>query len=128
MRTKLQEKLANIAQAVFIETSWEHDTDSRWDDPLNRDWTKGEDEENWQAWQCEVCALTVYKGRLLEGFGYIGGFWMEVGKDPDPEMYGYEKQKTAEALSELLDQLKGAEDSSSEFLRYQLNNAIAACR
>jgi len=127
MKSELQKKLALVAPAVHIETIWEHDPDERWSDPLNKDWTEGEDPDDWQAWQSEVRATAIHQGELLTGSGYLGGTWEKFGDNPyktNPEISGYESQKTEEALGELLDQLKGNDDSLSAFLLKQINDAI----
>jgi hypothetical protein len=100
MQSPLQKKLAEIAPNIAIETIWDHDPYMPWDieDPsLNPD--------DFMAWQVEVRASAIHKGQMVSESAYLGGCWEEVGKAPkdfDPEINGYERQMTIEALHELL--------------------------
>ena len=103
MKTK-SEILALLAQAtpsIAIETVWEHDEDERWDDPINADWTKDEDPDDWQCWKSEVRAMIIIDGKLTVGSAYLGGTWERYGDNPNPDISGYFRQMCAEALEDL---------------------------
>jgi len=125
MKTPLQQKLTRIAPSVAIETVWEHDLDERWNDPTNADWTRGENRDDWQAWQSEVRAAAIHQGRILDGHAYLGGTWEKFGDNPaesNPNISGYENQMTQEALKDLAAQLPEKQD-----LQYQIARAIKEC-
>jgi hypothetical protein len=105
MKTKLQMHLAAIAPSISIETIWSHDDSESFADPINKDWTKGEDEDDWQCWQSEIRASVIVNGEVVTGSAYMGGTWEKYGDDPhvsNPEISGYEDQMTVEALEELI--------------------------
>lgn len=96
--------LAQVAPSIAIETVWQHDDDERWDDPINADWTKDEDPDDWQCWQSEVRATIIIDGKLVTGSAYLGGTWERYGDNPEssnPEISGYFPQMCVEALESL---------------------------
>lgn len=109
MQSPLQKQLATIAPNIAIETIWERDEYMTWDiedDSLNPD--------DFQAWQVEVRASAIINGEMVSESAYLGGCWQKVGKLPsdfDPEIDGYERQMTMEALEELLGFVIGARDT-----------------
>ena len=117
---------ATTAPSLLITVTWEHDPDDRWDDPLNADWTKGEDPSDWQAWQTTVTAAVVVSGRLVAGHDYLGGTWEKFGDDPrqtNPHISGYLPQMVEAALKELQAHLPVGWP-----LRPQITAALAAPR
>lgn len=104
MKTPLQQRLALVAPSIDIKTSWIHDEDEEWGDPLNRDWTKGEEPDDWQAWRTEVTATVIVAGTIRTGIAHLGGTWERADDKPwesNPDISGYEPQKIDEALGEL---------------------------
>ena len=102
-KTELQKALAKIAPHIAIRTIWEHDQDSG---PISKEcdgFTPDQDDE-WQAWQSNVQAVAIVDGGQIEGNAYLGGTFEKFGDVPEesnPEISGYENQKTVEALEEL---------------------------
>lgn len=124
MQTELQKTIAKIAPNISIKTIWEDDPDawSEW-----RELSKpgncfdGEDRDNWQPWQSEIRAACICEGREITGSAYLGGTWERAGDNPaisNPEISGYERQMTEEALRELGEQI------TNEMLSTQIINSI----
>jgi hypothetical protein len=107
MKTNLQTKLATIAPSICIGTLWSIDDDaaSEWRDlsqPGNC--FDGEKSEDWKCWQSEVRATAVNCGEAITGNAYLGGTWEKAGDNPaisNPDISGYEKDLTIEALQSL---------------------------
>lgn len=93
-------ELAKVAPSIAIETTWEKDTDARWDmDPSCGD------PDDFTAWQSEVRASAIVNGQLVSGSAYLGGTWIKYGESPakvNPEISGYLPQMIDEALQDLL--------------------------
>lgn len=107
MKTELQKQLAQVAPYIAISTFWEHDNDCG---PISKDCDgyTAEDDEDWQAWNSNICAKAVVNGDEIEGNAYMGGTWEKVGDLPEvsnPDISGYEAQMTVEALVELGQQI-----------------------
>jgi len=99
MKTELQKRLSILMPSVAIETIWEPDPDAQWD--VDSATLKRSD---FRAWQSEVRATAVVNGELVSGSAYLGGTWEKLGTHPaesNPEISGYELQKTDEAIREL---------------------------
>jgi hypothetical protein len=123
MKTALQKKLATVAPSISISTIWEHDPDCR---DIRQDVCDMEDEnpDDWQAWQSEVKAVAIHAGEEVEASAYLGGTWEKATDHPEtsnPNISGYEKGMTAEALTDLAKQIP--EDSP---LQAEISAAIAA--
>lgn len=109
MRTELQKALSKIAPSVCIQTIWEHDPD-HFDIRKDCDGFDDEDPDDWQAWQSEVRASAIADGEEISGSAYLGGTWEKAEDNPEesnPEISGYERQMTEEALRELGQQTTG---------------------
>lgn len=107
MQTALQKQLAKIAPHIAIRTIWEHDHD-HFDIRKDCDGFDDENPEDWQAWQSEIRATAICDGEEVTGFAYLGGTWEKAGDDPassNPDISGYERQMTEEALRELGEQI-----------------------
>jgi hypothetical protein len=104
MKTALQKHLAQFAPSVSIVTIWEHDPDLH-DIRQDCDGFDDENPEDWQAWQSEIRATAICEGEEITGSAYLGGTWEKAEDSPaesNPDISGYERQMTAEALTELL--------------------------
>lgn len=132
MQTELQKTLAKIAPNIFIQTIWDDDPDawSEWRE-LSKPGNcfEGESREDWQSWQSEIRAACICDGRKITGSAYLGGTWEKAGDNPalsNPEISGYERQMTEEALEELLNEMPiiGI-DGNAAPLRAQIDKAIA---
>lgn len=125
MKTKLQQELARIAPYIAISTTWSHDEDCG---PISKEccgFDESEDDE-WQAWNSNICCTAIVEGREFEGNAYLGGTWEKAGDDPsvsNPDISGYEAQMTVEALEEL-----AAVASEDELITGQIEAAIAHCK
>jgi hypothetical protein len=107
MKTALQTALARIAPSISIVTLWEHDPDGQ------REWRElarpggcfaDEEPEDWTCWQSEIQASAVSGGDLVTASAYLGGTWQEAGGNPaesNPDISGYERQMTVDALRDL---------------------------
>ena len=123
MKTELQNRLALVAPSISIETIWEEDDDCG---PISEecDGFSPEEDDDWQAWQSEVRATAIIAGDELSGSSYLGGTFEKYGDNPaesNPEISGYERQNTGEALEELAKQIP---DGHS--LHAEIQAAIAA--
>lgn len=128
MKTAIQKQLAKIAPNISIQTIWEHDPDHH-DIRDDCDGFDVENPEDWQAWQSEIRAVCICEGREITGSAHLGGTWEKAGDNPavsNPEISGYERQMTEEALNELLEAMPiiGFNGSASP-LRDQIDKAIA---
>lgn len=124
MKTELQKALSKIAPSICIQTLWEHDHDHS-DIRKDCDGFDDENPDDWQAWQSEVRASAIGDGEEISGSAYLGGTWERAGDIPEesnPEISGYERQMTAEALEELSKVLP----SGSYPLQEQIKTAIYA--
>ena len=120
MQTALQKQLSKIAPYIAIRTIWKHDTD-HFDIRKDCDGFDDENPEDWQAWQSEIRATAICDGREVTGSAYLGGTWEKAGDNPalsNPEISGYERQMTEEALRELGEQI------TEEILSNQIINAL----
>ena len=93
-----------IAPNIVVETIWEHDDEADWGSEYSRDWQKEEDRDDWQCWQSEVRATIIANGELITGSAYLGSTWEKFGDDPresNPDISGYERQMTWEAIHDL---------------------------
>lgn len=128
MQTELQKTLAKIAPNIFIQTIWDHDPDHH-DIREDCDGFDDENPEDWQAWQSEIRAACICEGREITGSTYLGGTWEKAGDNPalsNPEISGYERQMTEEALKELLNEMPIVGiDGNATPLRAQIDKAIA---
>ena len=109
MKTELQKRLALVAPSISIVTRWEHDPDSG---PVSKecDGFTAEEDDDWQAWQSEICATAILESEEISGSAYLGGTFEKAGDSPaesNPEISGYENQMTAEALRGLRGALGG---------------------
>jgi len=124
MKTKLQQELARIAPYIAISTTWSHDEDCG---PISKEccgFDESEDDE-WQAWNSNICCTAIVEGREFEGNAYLGGIWEKAGDDPsvsNPDISGYEAQMTAEALEELRSK------TEDETIQKQADAAIEMCK
>lgn len=131
MKTELQKDLAKIAPSISIKTIWEHDPDS-WSE-----WRKlsqpgncfeNEDRDDWQPWQSEIRAACICDGEEITGSAYLGGTWEKFGDEPaisNPEISGYERQMTEEALRELLEAMPIiGHNGTAKSQREQIESAI----
>jgi hypothetical protein len=121
MKTPLQKELAGICPSISIVTIWEHDPDcEREFKQLSRnpgDCFCGEDRDDWQPWQSEVCATAIIAAEQVTGSAYLGGTWEKYGDNPsesNPDISGYEPQMTVEALEELASQVAANPQLSAE--------------
>ena len=124
MKTELQKALSKIAPSVCIQTIWEHDPDL-FDIRQNCDGFDDEDPDDWQAWQSEVRASAIADGEEVSGSAYLGGTWEkaeDIPEESNPEISGYERQMTVEALEELSKALP----SDSYALQEQIKTALFA--
>lgn len=124
MQTELQKDLAKIAPNISIRTIWEEDPDSwsEWRD-LSKPGNcfENESRDDWQPWQSEIRATAICDGREISGSAYLGSTWEKAGDNPavsNPEISGYERQMTEEALREL------GEQFTDEMLSTQIINAL----
>lgn len=137
--TLLLERLAAVAPQIAIETIWQYDHDEPWEG----DWTKGEDQADWQCWQSEVRASAICAGQLIEGSAHLGGTWEKYGDCPsrtNPDISGYLPQMIDEALDELKLQCPKAGNTSRQITkaisllktemreRYEAQRKEMACR
>jgi len=117
MQSPLQKQLATIAPNIAIETIWERDEYMEWDvedDSL--------DPNDFEAWSAEVRASAIINGKIVIGYSLLGGIWQDRYKKTtvfDPEIDGYERQMTMEALEELLGKIIGARD-----IEYPIGDAL----
>ena len=124
MKTELQKALSKIAPSVCIQTIWNHDPDL-YDIRQDCDGFDDEDPDDWQAWQSEVRASAIADGEEISGSAYLGGTWEKAEDNPEesnPEISGYERQMTVEALEELSKALP----SDSYALQEQIKTALFA--
>lgn len=109
----LLEKLAQVAPSISIETIWSHD-----DEPFEGDWTKGEDQDDWQCWRSEVKASAIVGGKLICESEHLGGTWEKYASHPaksNPDISGYFPQMACEAICNL-GKLSESEKIQSEAL------------
>ena len=106
MRTTLQKELAQIAPNICIKTVWCHDISMHPDIRKDCDGFDDENPDDWQCWQSEVIASTIQCGLEVQGNACMGGTWHRVEDSPwiiNPDISGYERDMTLEALTELSD-------------------------
>ena len=123
MKTELQKALSKIAPHVYIRTIWEYDCDMI-DIRKHCCGMDDEDPSDWQAWQSNVQAVAIIEGEEIEGNAYLGGTWekaSDVPEESNPEISGYERQMTVEALRELGEQI------TEPIIASQIINAIRHC-
>ena len=130
MKTALQKHLATIAPSISIQTIWEHDPDhEREFIDLSRnpgDCFYGEERDDWQCWQSEICATAIQCGEEVTGHAYLGGTWEKAGDVPsesNPDISGYEAQLTVEELEELYEKLSITTPGAQE-IAHQITTAI----
>ena len=123
MKTALQKALSKIAPYVSIRTIWEIDLDCG---PISSECEGFEPSEdyNWTPWQSNVQAVAIIEGDEIKGNAYLGGTWEKAGDVPEksnPEISGYERQMTVEALQELGEQI------TEPIIASQIIDAIRHC-
>lgn len=104
MKTPKQifDTLALLAPGIAVAVHWTRDDDARWSDISEA--LPGESRDDWQAWETEVRATAIVKGKEIVGNAYLCGTWEKYGDNPaqsNPDISGYLPQKIAEALEEL---------------------------
>ncbi len=109
MKTKLQIALSTLAPSILIRTFWQND----WSPDMTifhaGNGLSGEKEDDWECHQSEVRATAIVHGDEVKGCAYLGGTWERAGDNPakvNPDISGYERQMTVEALGELCEELK----------------------
>jgi len=118
---ELLASLAAVAPSISIETIWEHD-DSLTDIRTDCEGMKNEDPADWQAWQSEVRASCIVKGKEVSGSDYLGGTWEKAVDHPaksNPEISGYLPQMIHEALNEL-----GKQIATGHPIQREINAAL----
>lgn len=129
MKTELQKRLALVAPSISIVTRWEYDPDSG---PVSKecDGFTAEEDDDWQAWQSEICATAILESEEISGSAYLGGTFEKAGDNPaesNPEISGYENQMTQEALGELRDRCTGGTAQAGMVL-VEIGAALEICR
>ena len=120
MKTELQKALSKIAPSIRVQTIWNHDPDL-YDIRQDCDGFDDEDPDDWQAWQSEVRASAIADGEEISGSAYLGGTWEkaeDIPEESNPEISGYERQMTEEALEDLLPQAPALADQINAALAY----------
>jgi hypothetical protein len=124
MKTPLQTHLATLAPLVCISTSWGYDDDADRSIFHAGNALENEHPRDWECWAVEITATTIHNGELVSGSAHLGGTWERQGDDPsqsNPEISGYEKQMTVEALEDLQKQLP-----DTHVANYQITATLAA--
>lgn len=102
MKTKLQTTLAGIAPSIHIETIWTPDPDAK---SVLRDLREnGYETAGLAVWNSEIRVTVVDAAELKTESAYLGGTCEWRGRVPsksNPDISGYERQMTGEALNTL---------------------------
>ena len=132
MQTELQKTIAKIASNIFIQTLWEGDPDAwnEWRELSKPDnCFDGESRDDWQPWKSEIRVACICEGQEITGSAFLGGTWEKAGDHPalsNPDISGFERQMTEEALRELLNEMSiTGVDGSVTPIRDQIHKAIA---
>lgn len=111
-------ELAELAPSISFGIVWEVDNYFSWDG-------EGPDprEEGFSPYNVTVSATSISKGKVIEGFAYLGGCYEKPG-EKDPDVHGYLPQKLEEAIDDILDLLRGSTKDQAEAAKAYLKKVM----